>query len=201
MRFVAITFLFIVTAFAAVPAFASLEDNGKQFVDTMAGKVLAIIQDKTKSDDAKEAELRTIFNDKVDIDWMGRFAAGRYFARMSDEEKKRYSSAYHDYLLNSYVPRFREYTGEKIQVNGASKAAENEVMVQTSIVVPNVQQPVLVDYRLKSAQGGFRVVDIIAEGISLITTQRTDFGTAIGNEGVDAFLARLEAKAKSSAAQ
>lgn len=184
-----------------LPARAANEEQAKKFVSTMADKVILIVQDASLSDAAKEDQLVKIFNDNVDTDWMGRFALGRYFTRLNDGEKKHYLKLYHDYLLNNYIPRFREYTGEKIGVAGASAIENGEVMVNTTIHSPKASKDVLVDYRLKQQGDSFRVVDIVAEGISLITTQRTDFGTSIANDGTEAFFARLEAKSKKSAAQ
>ena len=40
------------------------------------------------------------------------------------------------------------------------------------------------------------MLDIVAEGVSLIETQRSEFGSAINNNGLDNFLDDLEKRVK-----
>ncbi len=39
---------------------------------------------------------------------------------------------------------------------------------------------------------GFKVIDVVVEGISLLVTQRSDFAAVLKREGMDGFLDRLE---------
>jgi phospholipid transport system substrate-binding protein len=166
--------------------------NAKAYVENLSTEVISLIKSKA-SDKEKEQKLSSIFENSVDTEWMGRFVMGQNFRKMTDDQKKRYFGLYKQYLVQSYVPRFKEYTGEKIKINGLKENGE-EYFVQTEIVHPNGEPSTLVDYRLRKEGDEYKIIDIIGEGISLITTQRSDFGGIITQQGVDKFLEKLQAK-------
>ena len=62
----------------------------------------------------------------------------------------------------------------------------------TEIVRPN-GPPVRVDWRVRKNGETLKVVDVIAEGISMLITQRDEFAAVIQNSGgkVDALIDRL----------
>jgi phospholipid transport system substrate-binding protein len=180
----------------ATPAEASA-DAARGFVQGLSDKVLAVIQSKA-SESEKEKKLVSIFEQSVDTAWMGRFAMGQHFKKLSEDKKAKYLGLYKDYLIQSYIPRFKEYTGEKIKIVNVRPDKNSEYFVQTEIVHPDGRPPVLVDYRLRENAGSYKLVDIIGEGISLITTQRSDFGGAISQGGVDGFIEKLEARVKAN---
>ena len=63
---------------------------------------------------------------------------------------------------------------------------------------PN-SEPVLVDYRVRESKNtkggsGYKIFDVIVEGVSLITTQRSEFASVITNNGIDYLIGQLAAK-------
>jgi ABC-type transporter MlaC component len=49
-----------------------------------------------------------------------------------------------------------------------------------------------VDFYLRRDHRGWRIVDVIAEGISYLRTYRSDFGAEVRSEGLEALILRLE---------
>ncbi len=54
-----------------------------------------------------------------------------------------------------------------------------------------VAQPRLV-FRVRGSEDGFKVLDVMVEGISMLVTQRSDFASVIRREGIDGFLDRMQ---------
>lgn len=174
---------------------AATSDQAKAFVQGVSDQVIKVLQ-TGQSDAQKEQQLISIFEKSVDVEWMGRFALGRYTNTATPEQLKRYNELYRQYLIASYIPRFKSYTSEKINITQA-RGEGDEFTVQTEIVRPNNQQPIAVNYRVKEKKGQFVLVDVIGEGVSLITTQRSDFSGGISQGGMDQFLTKLEQKTQS----
>ena len=57
-------------------------------------------------------------------------------------------------------------------------------------------EPISVDYRVRKADSGFKIFDVIIEGVSMISTQRSEFASVIGNNSIDYLIDQLSAKAK-----
>jgi ABC-type transporter MlaC component len=58
-------------------------------------------------------------------------------------------------------------------------------------------QPVLVDYRVRKNEK-FAIFDIIVEGVSMITTQRSEFTSVLANHDMNYLITQLANKAIAS---
>jgi phospholipid transport system substrate-binding protein len=165
------------------------------FVNTLGNKVLNLLKDKSVSDSSKDQQLKTIFRENVDTDWIGQFVLGKYWREATDAQKTRYLSLYRDFLIESYTGRFKEYSGESFKITGSRDEGNNKFLLNTEIVRPN-NPSVIVDYKVKTNGSGFKVYDIVVEGVSLITTQRSEFTSVVSKNGLDALSNALEKRLK-----
>ncbi len=165
----------------------------QKYVDSLSKEVVAVIQ-AGGTDSAKEAKLTGIFKNIVDTNWMGKFVLGRNWKSLTPDQQSIYLKKYADYLVASYVPTFRKYSGEKINVGAATALEkEGEYSVATTIERPG-KESVAVNYRVRKEGGCYKVSDINAEGISLINTQRQDFGAVFSRKGYDGLIESLNRK-------
>lgn len=192
-RIVVSSLLIILCSFATNSADAG-QDKAEVFVSHLIDKVLKIVKDKDRSTEEKEAELVSIFNEAVDAEWMGRFALGKYWRTLTSQQQKDYLDSYRDFLVYSYVPRFREYSDHSVTITGTRQ--ENSDYTVETIIESNGDAPVKVDYRLAAHGKKLKIIDINAEGVSLITTQRSEFASVISRESVDAFIEKITSRAR-----
>lgn len=187
--------LFIATGLGLSNAHAATSQDVEKFVDTLGNKVLNLLKDKSASDASKEEQLKTIFRDNVDTDWIGQFVLGKYWREAKPEQQKKYLSLYRDFLIESYTGRFKEYSGESFKITGSRAEGADKFLLNTEIVRPN-NPSVIVDYKVKTNGSSFKVYDIIVEGVSLITTQRSEFTSVVSKNGIDALIGALEKRLK-----
>lgn len=187
----------IMMAMVLVSLFSNAQasaEEARAYVNELGNKTISIISNTTIPEREKETKLTALFTETLDTEWIAKFVLGRYWRTAQPEQQKRYLALYQKFLINSYVPNFRDYTGEKFVVTAVSETGKDEYLVQTEIIHPG-KPKTRVDYRLrKSAQGAYKVYDIIAEGVSLISTQRSEFGSIVARDGMDSLLKKLEAK-------
>jgi len=172
-------------------------DDARQFVDGVGKHVLDVLNGNG-SKDQKQAQLRQMFSDNVDMDWMGQFVMGRGWQQATPDQRSRYMQAYKQYLLARYTTNFADYTGSKYTITDVKDEGDGQFTVNMQIKTANQQQQdTLAGYRLRNAGNGqFKIVDIIIEGVSLITTQRSDFASVLQQKGVDGLISAVEAKTK-----
>ena len=84
-----------------------------------------------------------------------------------------------------------------VEVNqqGGFYIAKSEFLPKDSNV------PIDVQFKVKERNGKLVILDFIAEGISLIETQRSEFNSAISQKGVEKFLSDLEVRVKNLKSQ
>ena len=72
-------------------------------------------------------------------------------------------------------------------------ADATEVTVRNQYVKPG-SPPVPVDYYMLKTAKGWKVADIVVEGVSLVLTYRTEFEEEARRGGVEGLIGRLRAK-------
>lgn len=170
-----------------LPAMAS-EQEAMNFVNDLASRAINITKSKSLSDADKEKKLTDIFLIAVDTKFIAKFALGKYFRTLTDAQKKEYISLYSQYLINMYVPNFRKYTGNVVKVLNAKEVRKNNYMVQTELGSGTNEQNIQINYMMRQDPKGiekFVIYDIVAEGVSLITTQRDEIGGVMTDNNGD----------------
>ncbi len=181
----------------ALPASAAIDGAAKAsaYVEELGNQAIAAITDKKLNKEQKQARLDKIFADNVDIAWVGRFVMGRYWREATDTQKAQYLKEYETFLIKHYTSRFAEYTSGTFKITGTKDDGDDEYTVSMHLMGDDKgSEPVLVDYRLRKEERGFKVFDVIVEGVSLITTQRSEFSSVIARHDIDFLIAQLRNK-------
>lgn len=189
--------LFVNSAIAATAEEKSIDcKSHKGFVESASYKIVAIIENNGSSAEKKEADLTKLFDNIVDSNWMGKFVLGRNWNSLDDSQQQEYTKIYKQYLINSYVPNFKEYDGQKVTLIGSKPLRkQNEHLVYTKLE-KNGEPPLEITYRVRKSGVCYQVQDIIAEGVSLINTQRQDFGSVFKSGGYKNLISLLKSKSK-----
>jgi len=124
---------------------------------------------------------------------MTRFAVGPSWTTMSDADHAALVAAFTRYSAASYAHNFDGYTGEKFVVDPAVETRGPDKIVKTQLI-PGHGAPVVIDYRMRSDGGTWKIIDVYFQGtISQLTTRRSDFAaTAAG--GASALVAHMDAQ-------
>jgi phospholipid transport system substrate-binding protein len=174
------------------------DDNKKivNFVNNKAAEIIKVIESQ-ESKEQKQENLTAIFNKSVDITWMGKFALGKYYRQLDEQKLEEYLSAYKDFLTHTYVSKFTEYNGQSFYIESVKFVSDSQYIVSTKVNNPqNSAEQITIAYRMKENDNDFQIRDIIAEGISLILGQRSEFNSIISKEGIDSLIQRLKNKVK-----
>lgn len=183
--------------FSVIPVHVSAnEQKASDFVERMRADILEVITNDALSKSQKTDKLEALFNQHVGTGWMSESVIGRYKHQADAESLKRFKALYHDYLRLTYVPRFKEYNGGGVSIDRVNKMAEDKYNVITTFVPTGNEPRVRIDYMLIKQNKDFKIVDIKAEGVSLLAKQSSDFGGLISRKGFDFFVNALEKKVK-----
>ncbi len=184
--------IFLLSCFIAQPSIAT-EQEAANFINDLASRVIALIKDSNINDKEKELQLNSLFLKAVDTGWIGQFAMGKYWRTLSPTQKSQYIDLYQNYLTGLYVPNFRKYTGNSVKVTGSKEVRPHEYLVQTSLTDASNSLNIRIDYQIIQKPGleNFVIFDIVAEGVSLITAQRAEIGSAMEEGDFNALIALL----------
>jgi phospholipid transport system substrate-binding protein len=171
---------------------AQTPQQASAFVD-MAGKELIAVVNGAGSAAEKQAKLKQIVDQVVDVDEVGRFCLGRFWRTASPAEQQQYLQLFHQVLLKNVAGKLGDYQGVTFVV-GRATPRDGGVAVATVVTRPNVA-PANVEWVVSSSSGSPRIVDVVAEGTSLRLTQRSDYASFLAHNG-DSVAALMDAMRK-----
>ena len=181
------------------PAYASQADKAGAYISDLGNKAIAVMSNKALDKAAKQSSLEVLFADNIDFAWVGRFVMGRSWNQATPEQKASYLEAYKNFLTKHYTARFSDYTSGSFKVLSAKQTDSDEFLVSMEIKSDEANAaPVAIDYKIRTAAKGFKVYDIIVEGVSMITTQRSEFGSVLNQSGIDGLISRLQSKTQTA---
>ncbi len=162
------------------------------FVYQVADDVLETIRN-TKGTDAVTA-LHPVFNRYVDIEWVGKFVLGRHWRSATKQQRKAFMDSYRQFMIGSYSGRLKDYSGQNYNVEAPRDLGKGRYVLKMN-VQREAGAPVTIDYKIRESGGTFKIYDLIVEGISLITTQRSEFDSVVNRKGLEFLIHALEKKA------
>jgi phospholipid transport system substrate-binding protein len=168
---------------AAASGRAAPTSDATGFVKDLLTKALQSLSDKSLSDEEKEKRFRDTLDTKFDMPRISRFVLGRYWKTAGDRDKQEFQKLFEDYVVRAYSARFSQYSGEQVQVIGARPESDTVTLVTSQIIRPNGAPPAKIDWRVRRQDNDLRIVDIDVEGVSMLVTQREEFGSVIQRSG------------------
>ncbi|OHC80205.1 MAG: hypothetical protein A3G73_10395 [Rhodospirillales bacterium RIFCSPLOWO2_12_FULL_67_15] len=182
-------------------AFAQASPGAGQFIESLADKAVAALTDKNTPREERVRRFRVLLHDHFAIEIIARWVLGRHWTAASADERAEYLRLFEDLIVYSYVDRFTEYAGERLEVVKSLVVEGNDTMVYSTIVRANQPEPVEVDWRVRQRDGKFKIVDVMVKGISMGVTQRQEFASVLSRNGnsMSAFLSELRERVKKGA--
>lgn len=172
-------------------AFAA--DAATAFIDDLGGRAIAVLADKSLSDEQRETDFRDLFLAAFDVAAIGAFVLGRWRRSATPEQIEEFNRLYTIDVVKTYSRRLSQYAGEQLQTL-SSQPQGDTTLVHSQIVSPKGGAPVVVDWLLSGGPGSYKIVDVVIENLSMRTAQREDFSSVISSGGMDALLAGLKKK-------
>jgi phospholipid transport system substrate-binding protein len=129
-----------------------------------------------------------------DLEVMMRQVVGSRWGALPPDQQAALGDAFRRYTIASYVSNFDDYSGERFEVLSDVVAVGSDRVVKTQIVTAS-GQPHLLAYVMRQAGGGWRIVDVLAEGsISRVAAQRSEILSVLTDGGGPGLLVSLHRK-------
>ena len=189
-----------VLALGALFAFSvsAQEMKPDELVKKVTEEVLAAVKgDKQLAAGDKQKALK-LAEEKVlphiDFQEATRLAVGRAWREASPEQKQKLTAEFRRMLVRTYSSAISAYEGQTLKVQPVHmKAGDTDVTVHNQYIRPG-GKPVQLDYQMHKTADGWKIYDIVVEGVSLVLTYRSEFDAVVKQQGVDGLIKRLAEK-------
>ncbi len=174
------------------PGFAANREAAEKFMKGLTDEAVSMAS-RQMTVAEKQARFRELLHTRFDLQEIGRFILGRYWRIATPEQREQFLSLFEDLTVITWSRRFDEYGGETIDVTSFGNEGE-ALLIETRVNRPK-GPAVPVTWRVRESEAGFRVVDIIVEGVSMAITHRSEYTSAIQSTGgVDGLLGAMRNK-------
>ncbi len=155
-------------------------DQASGFIQQTGNELTAVINGSASAAQ-KQDQLQAVVDRAVDVDGVARFCLGRFWRTASPAQQSAYLGLFRHVLMLSLTGKLGDYQGVSF-VMGKPAAREGGVLVATVINRPNAPAS-KVDWLVGTDSGSPKIIDVVAEGVSMRQTQRSDYLSFLGQHG------------------
>jgi phospholipid transport system substrate-binding protein len=141
---------------------------------------------------ATRAKIEDVLTRTVDVEAMAKSALGKHWAEQPPAKRKKFMDAFRGRFKHLIGDQITSYRESQTQFLPDEKLPAGEVKVPTVLVVKG--EPTHVDYAMRSEKNGWRIVDIVIDGVSTVENYRSSFSKVIAQEGFDALITKLSSQ-------
>lgn len=193
--------LLMLAMLAIVPLAANAADQSDPYkqMNEAAAKTFTRLKDEQPKIKQDPNYLRDVVRQEllpyVQIKYAGALVLGRYYREATPAQRDAYFAAFGDYLAQAYGQALALYHGQTYQIQQPQPIGDsNIVAIRVTILDPNGRPPVRLDFqwRKNSQTGNWQAYDMVAEGISMITTKQNEWSDLLRTKGIDGLTAQLK---------
>ena len=125
------------------------------------------------------------FNAMFDRNYAGRLVLGRHGRGASEADVKLFADALADSLMSRYGSSLLAFdTGLKVRVKSETPLRGGAIVKVASEFVRASGEPIPVDYLMHKVGSGWKVFDVMVEGVSFVQTFRNQFDAPLSNKTI-----------------
>jgi phospholipid transport system substrate-binding protein len=132
-----------------------------------------------------------------DSNYAGQLVLGKYWRDATADQRKRFVEAFYQSLLQTYGEALTDFTPDRLKIFPYQGNPQDTVATVRSEVRRDDGSKVPVNYSLHKTPQGWKAYDVQISGVSYVKSMRTDFGSAVQQQGLDAVIQRLESQVAS----
>jgi phospholipid transport system substrate-binding protein len=165
-------------------------DVAKELLENRVDAAIAVLQKKDLDHEEKNKQIIKIVTPLFDFPLMGKLSLGRkYWPGLTKEERQRFIELFTKRLKASYLDKLALYTDEKV-VFKTPVQEKRKIQIQTELISKNNTISML--YKFHESTNSWLIYDIEIQGVSIISTYRSQFDQVLSKGTIDELLIKLE---------
>ena len=167
-----------------------VEDLGSQTAQALASE-------PAEKPAQRREMLRELVRKGFDLELTSQFVLGKYWHSATQEQRTEFMDLFTEYLLNSYARHLASFRAESLSVVASNPVGDRDILVGTNVEGPD--GPAAPVWRVRAVEGGYKIIDVTVDGMSLALTQRREFASVVNRAGLEGLLKLLRQKLEDQA--
>ena len=139
----------------------------------------------------RQALIRTAVEKTFAMDVVTRLVVGRKWRTLEPGQRTAMADAFLRYTVASYAARFDGYAGERFETDETEPMERGRFTVRSRLITGDGEE-VSFDYVVQPDGEGWRIVNVVANGVSELALKRKEYAAVLREGGIEELLRRLE---------
>ena len=128
-----------------------------------------------------------------DLDFIARTTLGSHWTKLDPEQQRIFTDTFRQLSISSYAGWFKSHEGERFEFVEQQPMPREQVLVRSQLVQAK-GEVVRFDYVLRQTKDGWRVINILADGVSDLALKRVEYRAVLERDGFPALIDMLKKK-------
>ena len=157
------------------------EENPYIYIDTNAQKMVEVLTENVDlfetNREEYENKIKIIFEPMIDFRRVSASVMGKkYYLMATPEQRSHFVNIFKDSLLDTYAETLAQWGDSTISTNFPDKLPQDDVMnIEVKQILDTGTSKYPISYKLRKSSEGWKIVNIIINGVNLGLTFRNQF--------------------------
>lgn len=137
--------------------------------------------------------LAPVVNQTHDLDFIARTTLGANWTQLDAGQQRTFTDVFRKLSIGTYAGWFKSHEGEHFEILEQQAMPRDQIMVRSRLV-PLKGEPVRFDYILRQGKEEWRIVNILADGVSDLALKRVEYRAILQRDGFPTLIDMLKKK-------
>lgn len=163
----------LVTVLAAsLPALAARAEPVDVVNDFHEALIAAM---KSETFDERLLVISPAIDSHFQVGTIARISLGRNWRNLSDQEQADYRGLLQELIVTTYASRFENYDDQVFSISNTEPIGKKRIRVRS--ILKTRSESVNLDYQLQQQPEGWRIYDVVANGVSDLSLKRSNYAS------------------------
>lgn len=182
--------------------FANADElSAKQVVEEFQNQLISVMKrGKELGFQGRYDALEAAVKNSHDLPKIARIVVGKQWEEFTPDQQAKLEEQFSRLSISAYAHNFKDFSGESFNFVSEEETGRGGVVIHSNLTIPG-DKDVKFDYMMKKKDEGWRIINIIADGVSDLALKRSDYTSVLSREGFDALITKITEKIESYAKQ
>ena len=178
----------------AMPMASAGNREATLVVEKLQTALLAVMKDGNKLKyTGRYDQLEPVIRATFDMPFISKTVLSKHWGTSNAGQRSKFVETFTKLGIATYAANFDSYSGERFKVISEKEVSGGRILVQTHLIKSDGGK-VQLDYLLHRTESEWRVINVIAEGVSDLALKRADYSNFLNNKSLEALIAKLNEK-------
>jgi phospholipid transport system substrate-binding protein len=137
--------------------------------------------------------LAPVIDRSHDLDFIAHTILGKLWTNLNREQQNIFVEHFRNLSISTYAGWFKSYEGERFEFLEKKTMPRNHVLVRSQLIQSN-GDTVSFDYILRQEKEGWRILNVLADGVSDLALKRVEYRSILSKKGFPVLIDMLKKK-------